>query len=558
MTAETNFDNYSRRIHMDDWPQSQFDRLAPDVDVDAAYSEFDRRRKRRRRRTRAMAAAVVVFGVVGGIAVVQAIVDGDRPEVIVSSDTTAITQSGPSTEPSASTSPDTTTGSTETTTTIKPQASPRLTVSPFGVSSVDFAVRSYQLDISSKPVPDGGVLTYQLQLGLDLGGRGGVIVAPEQTADEQIAIDASCDAVDCLRVDPNNQEIQTSLRITARYSNADVTTGEHVAPFGLQFDDGSSASFDVLLYAQPAAPTDLAERIATSTGEPEPVQKVFGVGNFAYHAVTAFDSIWIAGRNSGTVARIDAVTGELLATIPVREGVPNSSPSRLAVGSDAIYAAGSPVVRIDPSDNSTTRIDGGTDALGVIADESTVWAADFNGIQRIDPDGTITPLDIEQGRWFDLAVSDGVIWAISQQRVDGRLIGFDGETGAILHEVPLDLGDNEFPVRIVADDTQVVVGTDTTGGGGRAGRIISVNPRDGTILATTQLESRPEGIAFTPTHIWTSGAILDRSDLTVLLDNQSFGFTITIGPDGSIWGTGAISSTAEFVATRWNPGAYRD
>lgn len=546
---------------MDDWPRSQFDRLAPEVDVDSAYSGFDRRRKRRQRRTRAMGAAVVVLGVVGGIAVVQAVVDdGDRAEVIVSSDTTATTQTGPSPKPSASTRPGTTTGSTETTTTIEPQASPRLTVSPFGVSSVDMAVRSYQLDTSSEPVPDGGVLTYQLQLGLDLGGRGGVIVAPDRTVDEQIAIDVSCDAGDCLRVDPNNQEIQTTLQIAARYANADVTTGEHAARFGLQFDDGSTASFDVLLYAQPAAPTDLVERIATSTGDPAPVQKVFGVGNFAYHAVTAFDSIWIAASNSGTVARIDAVSGELLATISVREGVANSSPSRLAVGTDAIYATGSPVIRIDPNDNSATRIDGGTDARGVIADGSTVWAADFNGIQRIDPDGTITPLDIEQGRWFDLAISDGLVWAISQQRVDGRLIGFDRETGEIRHEVPLDLGENEFPVRIVADDTQVAVGTDTTGGGGRAGRIITVNPKNGTILATTQLESRPEGIALTPTHIWTSGAILDRSDLTVLLDNQSFGFTITLGPDGSIWGTGGVasSSTAEFVATRWAPGEYRN
>ena len=174
------------------------------------------------------------------------------------------------------------------------------------------------------------------------------------------------------------------------------------------------------------------------------------------------------GRSSGTVARIDAESGELLATISVRKGIPSSTPSRLAVGSDAIYATGSPVVRIDPSDNSTTRIDGGTDALGVIADGSTIWAADFNSIQRIDPDGAITPLDIEQGRWFDLAISNGLVWAISQQRVTGRLIGFDGETGQIVQEVSLDLGENEFPVRIVADDTQVVVGTDTTGGGGRA------------------------------------------------------------------------------------------
>ncbi len=220
---------------------------------------------------------------------------------------------------------------------------------------------------------------------------------------------------------------------------------------------------------------------------------MFGVGNFAYHAVTAFDSIWIAGRASGTVTRIDAASGELVAIIRIRDGIPSSSPSRLAVGSDAIYAAGSPLVRIDPNDNSITRIDGGTDALGVIADGNTVWIADFNNIQRIDPDGGITPLDIEQGRWFDLAISNELVWAISSQRVDGRLIGFDGKTGEIVHEVPLDLAGNEFPVRVVADDTQVVVGTDTTGGGGRAGRIITVDSETGAVLGTAELESLSRG-----------------------------------------------------------------
>lgn len=75
-------------------------------------------------------------------------------------------------------------------------------------------------------------------------------------------------------------------------------------------------------------------------------------------------------------------------------------------------------------------------------------------------------------------------------------------------------------------------------GSDRAGRIIRVNPDDGTILDAAELESCPEGVVLTQNHICTSGAILDRSDLTVLLDNPSCGFTITSGPDGSIRGTG--------------------
>ena len=72
------------------------------------------------------------------------------------------------------------------------------------------------------------------------------------------------------------------------------------------------------------------------------------------------------------------------------------------------------------------------------------------------------------------------------------------------------------------------------------------------MLGTAELESRPEGIVLTQNHIWTSGAILNRADLNVLLDNQSLGFTSTRGPDGSIWGTGGVpgSSIAEGVETR--------
>jgi hypothetical protein len=56
----------------------------------------------------------------------------------------------------------------------------------------------------------------------------------------------------------------------------------------------------------------------------------------------------------------------------------------------------------------------------------------------------------------------------------------------------------------------------------------------------------------TPNHIWTSQAVLDRNTLDIL-NEQHFGFTITRGPDGSIWGTGGVAD-GTLTATRTAPG----
>jgi hypothetical protein len=221
-----------------------------------------------------------------------------------------------------------------------------------------------------------------------------------------------------------------------------------------------------------------------------------------------------------------------------------------------VYAAGSPVIRIDPTDNSSTVITGGMRALGVIADDSTVWTAGFDGIQRVDADGTITTLDVPTRRWIDLAISNGLVWALNQQDGDTHLIAFDGTTGQLQHDLTLETDDREIAVRLVADERNVVVGTDTSGGGGRTGRLILIDPDTGATLDTVVLDSRPEGIVLTPQHIWTSGAVLDRDTLTVT--EIGLGFTLAGGPDGSIWGSAVIpsSSTAESTAVRWAPGDF--
>ena len=89
-----------------------------------------------------------------------------------------------------------------------------------------------------------------------------------------------------------------------------------------------------------------------------------------------------------------------------------------------------------------------------------------------------------------------------------------------------------------------------TVGGGDAG----VGMTAGVIVDSVALARRPEGIVLTPNHIWTSAAILDRRTLEVLYEGR-FGFTITRGPDRSIWGTGGVPFTQSgtFIAPRRAP-----
>lgn len=73
--------------------------------------------------------------------------------------------------------------------------------------------------------------------------------------------------------------------------------------------------------------------------------------------------------------------------------------------------------------------------------------------------------------------------------------------------------------------------------------------------ATVTLDSRPEGIVLTPAAHLDQHAVLDRNTLRIE-HTDGFGFTITRGSDGSIWGTGGVpgSHTGEAVVYRYAPG----
>ena len=251
---------------------------------------------------------------------------------------------------------------------------------PFGVSSDDPALIVSEHAISVQPDDDGGLeLTYELQMMLNMAGRSGVIDIASETTDAQLSIEVSCEVANC-RFEPRSDVFQISLMLTVRTADAVLATGVHTAQSAIRFDDGTTTEFDLQFYAQPAPSADIAREVAAATGEPTIVQRVFDVGRFPYHAISAFESVWVLAQASGQVARIDATTGALLATIPLGPSEPRISSNRLTVGDNYIYAAGRPVVRIDPTDNTATIIDGGFRASGVVAQDDTVWAAGRDGL----------------------------------------------------------------------------------------------------------------------------------------------------------------------------------
>jgi hypothetical protein len=543
-------------MRMDDWPADDLAALAPEVDVTPARREFDRRRRRWRQRRRAILTAAAITIVLVGIGALTLVVGGNEPDTMT--DTPAPGSTSPTNTVGPTTTPGTVAVTSAAPTTVTTATAPTVpwSLRPLGVSSDDPSVRIRENNIVVQDDDGNLELTYQLQLGFFALDRSGVVETAAETTDTQLSIAVTCEFDDC-SFQPRNDSIQTSLELTVRTTQDQLTAGIHRAPFAIRFDDGDVIDFDVQFYAQPAPSADMSTRVASSSGEPAIVQRVFDVGRFPYHIITAFDSIWVLGQASSKVTRIDATTGALLATIPLAPPGSRIQSNRLTAGDNYVYAAGTPVVRIDPIDNTATPIDNGTHAFGVIADHDTVWAAGRDTLQRIEPDGTITALDVPQETWMDLAWSNELVWALAQRRGTSTLLAIDGYSGQIQHDIKLELGDAEYPVRLVADQDIVVVGTDSGGGTG-TGRLLVFDPTTGSMIVQVDLNSRPEGIALSPEHIWTSSAIVDRATFQVQLDNRGFGFSITRGPDGSIWGTGAVpgSDSNDGNALRWSTGDY--
>jgi virginiamycin B lyase len=185
------------------------------------------------------------------------------------------------------------------------------------------------------------------------------------------------------------------------------------------------------------------------------------------------DAVWVLCPDDGSLSRIDPVTNELVATIPVGRG-----PSGLAVGAGAVWVTSSrdgTVARIDPASNRLTivpvpRCCGG----GLAAGERALWAAN---------------------------------------RLDGTLVRLDPATGRVVARVLLPRTADQEPHQVAVGDGAVGV-TSASPRGGTANLLWRVDPASNQVTSTTDLGPTaagglPNDVAAAYGAVWAAGPDLD-------------------------------------------------
>ncbi|WP_017668556.1 hypothetical protein [Sandarakinorhabdus sp. AAP62] len=144
----------------------------------------------------------------------------------------------------------------------------------------------------------------------------------------------------------------------------------------------------------------VATGIADKTGE---MNVVAGAG-----------AIWVASDAKGVVARVDPMSGAIIARVSVDAGT-----SYLAFGHDAIWAvsAGTQTLqRIDPASNTVVaRTPLGKQPGFLTAGEGAVWVQEQGDgtLARIDPATNTVSGRVKVGanlKWGDIDTGDGKVW----------------------------------------------------------------------------------------------------------------------------------------------------
>ena len=134
-------------------------------------------------------------------------------------------------------------------------------------------------------------------------------------------------------------------------------------------------------------------------------------------------TLWVADRNAGRVARIDASTGTVLADILV-----GPFPNSIAVGDEAVWVGNEgdgSVSRIDPTTNQVvaTIPIGKKGFLRLAAGEGRVWVAACLDklVAVIDPAANNVSDTVEVDSCWNVALGGGAVWVPTGERTVTRI-----------------------------------------------------------------------------------------------------------------------------------------
>ena len=96
-------------------------------------------------------------------------------------------------------------------------------------------------------------------------------------------------------------------------------------------------------------------------------------------------AVWVSNQGDGSVSRVDATTGKLIATIPA--GIPGFG-GEIAFGADAVWATvfKFPITRIDPATNTVVRQWHGAGGASIRYGHGSLWLTSYSGekVWRLD------------------------------------------------------------------------------------------------------------------------------------------------------------------------------
>lgn len=280
------------------------------------------------------------------------------------------------------------------------------------------------------------------------------------------------------------------------------------------------------------------------------------LGQRPIRPVVAFGAVWIANAADGTVTRVDAFSGAIVATIRVGDPqrllaagcAPSSehayatgsfglracdSPSAVAAGAGAIWATANDanaIVRIEPARSAVTAtIPLGFDPWAVVASDDAVWVSDYidDAVVRIDPRtlSVIARIPVPSGP-TEMAVAPGTLWVVSSAA--GSITRIDTRRDAVVATIVA--GPWVLAISVAGDDVWVC------GGSTRIGGLTRIDARSNTAVATYQACS-PQGregvssIAANDRGVWVPGVtldLLDRTTATVIRSEPIPSYSVAI------------------------------
>ncbi len=263
------------------------------------------------------------------------------------------------------------------------------------------------------------------------------------------------------------------------------------------------------------------------------------------------DRAWVVLTDSGGLAEVDLLTGEVIRTIDIGTGgqqVIAGPDETVYVGRYATGGVGEDIVKVDAASGSVSGI-----ALGPIGglglDGEQLWALQKTGeVTRIEAaDHRITgsvAVHVDQDAHMDLVAGNGSAWVSGDRTPVHRLGGPDATVGADIETgggIPLavegglvwgarpdelwaiDPATDEVARRIALDGVDEILALDVDVDAGeawiavrkpgRVGAVIAVDLESGAVLSDTPV-SLPAGVRLTADRAWVTD--YERDELVAI------------------------------------------